>query len=147
VLIVGAGGLGCPCALYLAGAGVGTLGIADGDTVAISNLHRQIAHTEAGAAAAARKTRSLAAACAGVNSRVNIMTHDAAVTPDAAVALAQQYDVVADCSDNAATRYLVSDACVAAGVPLVSGAAVATDGQLSVYNHAGGPCYRCDSPH
>jgi len=141
VLLVGAGGLGSPCALYLAAAGVGRLGIVDKDTVSLSNLHRQIAHREA--AVGHHKCDSAAAACIALNSRVQLDLHRSGITPENAADLCSAYDVVVDCSDNAPTRYLVSDACVFARKPLVSGAAVGTDGQLTVYNHAGGPCYRC----
>ena len=140
-LIIGAGGLGCPCALYLAAAGVGHLGIADKDTVSLSNLHRQIAHPEA--SIGQHKADSAYAACRAANSTVCVSLHREGLTPANAAAMCARYDVVVDCSDNAPTRYLASDACVVAGRPLVSGAAVGTDGQLSVYNHAAGPCYRC----
>eukprot|EP00892_Ulva_mutabilis_P003198 jgi/Ulvmu1/1287/UM011_0011.1 len=125
-------------------AGVGQVGIADSDTVSLSNLHRQIGHTEAGVGLA--KTSSLQAAASAINSVPEIRTHDEGVTKSNAQALCQDYDVVADCSDNPYARYLVNDACVLAGVPLVSAAAVGTDGQLSVYAHNGGPCYRCIYP-
>jgi hypothetical protein len=89
------------------------------------------------------KTESLKDACAALNSTVVIEQHRTRLLPDNAVTLCAAYDVVADCSDNPSTRYLVNDACVATGKPLVSGAAVGTDGQLSVYGYQGGPCYRC----
>lgn len=88
------------------------------------------------------KTESLRMCCNALNSAVRIVTHDKRLTPGNAAALCAAHDVVADCSDNPATRYLVNDACVATGTPLVSGAAVGTDGQLSVYGYKGGPCYR-----
>lgn len=121
-------------------AGVGRVGIADSDTVSLDNLHRQIGHTEA--RVGTHKTASLRSAASSINSVPDVCTHDDGVTPHNALALCRQYDVVADCSDNPYTRYLVNDACVLAGVPLVSAAAVGTDGQLSVYGHDGGPCYR-----
>lgn len=120
------------------------MGIADSDTVSLDNLHRQIGHTEGRVGAS--KTSSLQTAGSSVNSLPDIRTHDEGVTKANALALCREYDVVADCSDNPYTRYLVNDACVLAGVPLVSAAAVGTDGQLSVYAHDGGPCYRCASP-
>lgn len=88
------------------------------------------------------KTESLQSTCAALNSQVRIVQHKERMNPDNAVTLCAAYDVVADCSDNPTARYLVNDACVATGVPLVSGAAVGTDGQLSVYGYKGGPCYR-----
>jgi adenylyltransferase and sulfurtransferase len=89
------------------------------------------------------KTESLHSACAALNSSNTVIQHNEKLRPDNAVTLCAAYDVVADCSDNPATRYLVNDACMATGTPLVSGAAVGTDGQLSVYGYLGGPCYRC----
>lgn len=143
-LIVGCGGLGAPAALYLAAAGVGRLGLVDQDAVDASNLHRQVIHTEAAAAAGTHKAASAAAAVAALNSGVALDTHLAGVTRDNAVSLVSAYDVILDCSDNAPTRYLISDAAAAAGRPLVSAAAVGTDGQLTVYCHGDdGPCYRC----
>jgi adenylyltransferase and sulfurtransferase len=147
VLIVGLGGLGCPAALYLAGAGVGTLGLVDrpGDVVERSNLHRQIAHADA--RVGMDKVASAAAAVAVLNPHVAIERHPA-FTPSNAVQLAREYDVVLDCTDNVAVRYLISDACAAAErTPLVAGAAIGLDGQLTVYmldNET--PCYRCVFP-
>jgi adenylyltransferase and sulfurtransferase len=138
--VVGAGGLGCPCALYLAGSGVGTIGIADSDVVALDNLHRQVAHSED--RVGGRKTDSVRRSCSAINSTVQIKVHNEGITPENAVVLCSAYDVIADCTDNAMTRYLINDACVLTGRSLVSGAAVGTDGQLSVYNHEDGPCYR-----
>ena len=144
-LIVGAGGLGCPAALYLAAAGVGAVVIADGDAVDASNLHRQIAHTPAtlGVAKAASLAASITAASPGV-----AVTAVGAVTSGNAVELARQSTVVLDCTDNAAARYLLSDAAAAAGVPLVCGAALGTDGQVTVFGPAasGAPCRRCVFP-
>lgn len=151
VLIVGLGGLGCPSALYLAGAGVGCLGLVDipGEVVAVSNLHRQIAHNTAGAETALPKTESLKTALNALNPHVAIELHEE-FTSKSAVELCGKYDVVLDCSDNVATRYLTSDACAAAGAPLVSGAALGTDGQCSVMCPTEAspdtPCYRCVFP-
>lgn len=144
VLVVGAGGLGCPAALYLAGAGVRLLGIVDDDVVEASNLHRQVGHTEA--AVGVPKAVSLAQAVRALNSGVQVTPHVECFTPSTAASLVAPYDVVVDCTDNPATRYLVNDACVLRGVPLVSGAAVGTDGQASVHGWRGGPCYRCLHP-
>ncbi|KAL4451956.1 hypothetical protein ABPG75_007618 [Micractinium tetrahymenae] len=145
VLIVGAGGLGSPAALYLAAAGVGRVGIVDRDTVELSNIHRQVIHKEA--TVGMHKALSAAEACRALNSSIQVETHLEALTPANAVQLVRQYDVVVDASDNAPTRYLISDACCAAGRSLVSGAAIGTDGQLTVYCHGeDGPCYRCLFP-
>ncbi|KAI3437915.1 hypothetical protein D9Q98_000360 [Chlorella vulgaris] len=145
VLIVGAGGLGSPAALYLAAAGVGRLGIVDKDSVELSNIHRQIIHREADVGV--HKAVSAAQSCRALNSSIQVEVHCESFTPANAVHLVRQYDVVVDASDNAPTRYLISDACCAVGRPLVSGAAIGTDGQLTVYCHgADGPCYRCLFP-
>eukprot|EP00192_Tetraselmis_astigmatica_P003976 CAMPEP_0117658236 /NCGR_PEP_ID=MMETSP0804-20121206/5758_1 /TAXON_ID=1074897 /ORGANISM="Tetraselmis astigmatica, Strain CCMP880" /LENGTH=465 /DNA_ID=CAMNT_0005464747 /DNA_START=57 /DNA_END=1454 /DNA_ORIENTATION=- len=145
VLIVGAGGLGSPAALYLAGCGVGRLGIVDKDVVELSNLHRQIIHRED--AIGHHKADSAALAALALNSSITVDVHREGISPANAVDLVRSYDCVLDCSDNPATRYLVSDACVAADRPLVSGAAIGTDGQLTVYHHGSdGPCYRCLFP-
>jgi adenylyltransferase and sulfurtransferase len=147
VLIVGLGGLGCPAALYLAGAGVGTLGLVDrpGDVVERSNLHRQIAHDDT--RVGMNKVASAAAAVAALNPHVAIERHTA-FTASNAVPLARQYDVVLDCTDNVGVRYLISDACAAAErTPLVAGAAIGLEGQLTVYMlDSETPCYRCVFP-
>jgi len=152
VLLVGAGGLGCPAAAYLAGAGVGTLGVMDGDVVEASNLHRQIGH--ATARLGAGKADSLITHLRGLNPLPTYVAHPTALAPDNAVAVVRRYDLVLDCTDNPASRYLVSDACVALRRPLVSASALRSDGQLMVLNCpaaprgdvAGGPCYRCVFP-
>ncbi|XP_019403679.1 PREDICTED: adenylyltransferase and sulfurtransferase MOCS3 [Crocodylus porosus] len=144
VLVVGCGGLGCPLAQYLAAAGVGRLGLLDHDVVETSNLQRQVLHDEA--AWGTPKAFSAAAAVRRLNSAVQCVPYPAALGPATALQLVRQYDVVADCSDNVPTRYLVSDACVLAGKPLVSASALRLEGQLVVYNHNGGPCYRCLFP-
>ncbi|XP_026860616.2 adenylyltransferase and sulfurtransferase MOCS3 [Electrophorus electricus] len=144
VLVVGCGGLGCPLAQYLAAAGIGRLGLLDYDEVELSNLHRQVLHTE--------KTRGLpkalsaAHALSRLNSRVECVPYHLKLSSANALYLIGQYDIVADCSDNVPTRYLVNDACVLSGKPLVSASALRMEGQLTVYNHRGGPCYRCLHP-
>jgi len=140
VLIVGCGGLGCPAATYLAAAGVGALTLVDDDAVAESNLQRQVAHSEAGCAARAGKAASLAAAVRALNSRVRVAAVAARLGAGNAAALVAAHDVVLDASDNAATRYLVSDAAVLCGRPVVSGAALGTEGQLAVYNFCEDDC-------
>jgi adenylyltransferase/sulfurtransferase len=145
VLVVGAGGLGSPALLYLASAGVGRIGIVDRDEVELSNIHRQIIHRES--CVGAPKTASAKATLRALNSSVVIEEHPDGFTPSNAIQLVQNYDVVLDASDNAPTRYLISDACCVANKPLVSGAAIGTDGQLTVYHHGDdGPCYRCLYP-
>ncbi|KAI0203888.1 adenylyltransferase [Astrocystis sublimbata] len=153
VLVIGAGGLGCPAAAYLAGAGVGTLGIVDGDTVEVSNLHRQIAHSTA--RVGAKKVASLIAYCRGLNPEVRYVGHEEHLTPQNAEDVVGRYDVVLDCTDHPTSRYLISDICVLLGKPLVSASALRTDGQLIVLNNppapqgsadGGGPCYRCVFP-
>nr|XP_008248647.3 adenylyltransferase and sulfurtransferase MOCS3 [Oryctolagus cuniculus] len=144
VLIVGCGGLGCPLAQYLAAAGVGRLGLVDYDVVEMSNLARQVLHDEALAGQA--KVFSAAASLRRLNSAVECVPYAQALTAATALDLVRRYDVVADCSDNAPTRYLVSDACVLAGRPLVSASALRFEGQITVYHYGGGPCYRCVFP-
>lgn len=144
VLVVGAGGLGCPVILYLAGAGVGRLGIVDCDTVDVSNLHRQIAHTEE--RAGMNKAESGRLAALALNSSITVTAHSVKFSSAVGIDLVSAYDLVVDATDNPGTRYLINDACVLAGRPLISGAALGMNGQLSVYHHAGGPCYRCVFP-
>ncbi|KAM9120815.1 adenylyltransferase and sulfurtransferase MOCS3 [Pangshura tecta] len=144
VLVVGCGGLGCPLAQYLAAAGIGRLGLVDHDVVEMSNLHRQVLHGEA--REGLPKALSAAATLRQLNSTVQYVPYHLVLSPSTALELVRQYDVVADCSDNVPTRYLVSDACVLAGKPLVSASALRLEGQLVVYNYQGGPCYRCLFP-
>lgn len=142
VLVIGAGGLGSPLMLYLAAAGVGTLGVVDDDRVELSNLQRQIAHTTA--RIGAPKVHSAAEAAAAINPGVRIEPHALRLTADNALALISGYDLVCDGTDNFATRFLVADACALARKTLVSAAVLRFEGQLSVFKpHEGGPCYRC----
>jgi sulfur-carrier protein adenylyltransferase/sulfurtransferase len=144
VLIVGAGGLGSPAALYLAAAGVGRIGIADADRVDVSNLHRQILHRSADVGL--RKSDSARAAIESVNPFVQVDAIDERVTSANALSLIARYDLVIDGSDNFPTRYLLSDACVLAGRPLVYGSVDRFEGQVSLFATAEGPCYRCLFP-
>jgi adenylyltransferase/sulfurtransferase len=147
VLVVGAGGLGSPLLLYLAAAGVGTIGIVDDDTVDLSNLQRQIAHTTA--RLGQPKADSAAAAAAAINPGVALQPHRTRLTAGNALALLAGYDIVCDGSDNFATRFLVADACVLARKTLVSAAVLRFEGQLATFKpHAGAafPCYRCLYP-
>ena len=144
VLIVGAGGLGSPLALYLAAAGVGTLGIVDFDAVEESNLQRQIAH---GTSAVGRpKLASVAARLADLNPLVKLELHELKLDRTNAMDLVRRYDVVADGTDNFATRDLVNDACVLAKKPNVYGSILRFEGQASVFDASRGPCYRCVFP-
>jgi molybdopterin/thiamine biosynthesis adenylyltransferase len=136
VLIVGAGGLGAPAALYLAAAGVGRIGIIDADTVSLSNLQRQVLYDVADVGTA--KTAAARARLAGLNPHVTIEVWPEAITADNAAARIAGFDLVLDGCDNFETRLLVSDACLAAGVPLVSGAIGRWTGQVGVF--AGAPC-------
>lgn len=145
VLVVGAGGLGSPVLLYLAAAGLGTIGVIDDDRVDLSNLQRQIAHTTD--RLGLPKARSAAAAARAINPAVRVETFETRLSAENALDLIGRYDLVCDGSDNFATRFLVADACALAGRTLVSAAVLRFDGQLSVFKpHAGGPCYRCLHP-
>ncbi len=141
VLLVGAGGLGSPAALYLAAAGVGTLGIVDPDAVDVTNLQRQILHGTR--AVGASKVASARARLSDINPHVAIETGAVRLTSENALQIVSRFDVVVDGSDNFPTRYLVNDACVLTGRPNVYGSVYRWEGQLSVFAAAGGPCYRC----
>ncbi|MDA8382128.1 MAG: HesA/MoeB/ThiF family protein [Betaproteobacteria bacterium] len=145
-LIVGAGGLGSPVALYLAASGVGHLTVCDGDTVEVSNLQRQILHGEA--ALGRNKAASAKESLARLNASVEVTAVPRAVGKPELRGLCAQADVVVDCSDNFATRHAVNDACVAARRPLVSGAAIGFDGQVAVFDLRApeSPCYHCLFP-
>ncbi|XP_027084687.1 adenylyltransferase and sulfurtransferase MOCS3-like [Coffea arabica] len=144
VLVIGAGGLGSPALLYLAACGFGRIGIVDHDVVELNNLHRQIIHTEA--YIGRPKVESAAAACRAINSTVEIVEHKEAFRATNALGIVRKYDIVVDATDNVPSRYLINDCCVVLGKPLVSGAALGLEGQLTVYNYNGGPCYRCLFP-
>ncbi|WP_428539048.1 HesA/MoeB/ThiF family protein [Rhodopila sp.] len=142
VLVVGAGGLGSPLMLYLAAAGIGTIGVIDDDVVDLSNLQRQIAHTTD--RIGTPKVASATQAAHAINPDLKVEAHAARLSADNALDLIGRYDVVCDGTDNFATRFLVADACVLAKRTLVSAAVLRFEGQLSVFKpHAGGPCYRC----
>jgi len=145
VLVVGLGGLGCPAALYLAAAGVGGLVLVDGDDVEVSNLQRQIAHTEADIGN--NKARSAAAAITALNPATRLDVLDSALAEDAMPGVVADVDLVLDATDNYPVRYALNRACIDAAVPLVSGAAVRSEGQVAVFDPVrGGPCYRCLYP-
>ena len=141
VLIVGAGGLGSPAALYLAAAGIGTLGIVDFDLVDRSNLQRQIIHGTSNIGAP--KTDSARARLHDVNPHVTVETFAERLSSANALEVLKAFDVIVDGSDNFPTRYLVNDACVLLGKPNVYGAVFRFDGQVSVFSAKQGPCYRC----
>jgi sulfur-carrier protein adenylyltransferase/sulfurtransferase len=144
VLCVGAGGLGAPASMYLAAAGVGTLGLVDFDVVDASNLHRQIIYgtPDVGKGKLEASRERLTA----MNSGVKVVTHEVALTSKNALDVLKDYDVVLDGTDNFQTRYLVNDACVQLGKPNAYGSIFRFDGQASVFGVKGGPCYRCLYP-
>ncbi len=144
VLIIGTGGLGSPASLYLAAAGVGTLGLVDFDRVESSNLQRQVVHGTSTLGQA--KVESARRRLQDLNPDIHIDAHDCALTPDNALQLVEAYDLVVDGTDNFASRYLLNDACVLLKRPLVYGALHRFDGQMSLFNHLDGPCYRCLYP-
>jgi len=144
VLIIGAGGLGCPVIQYLVAAGVGKIGIIDGDDIDASNLQRQILFNESDigenkAQTAAKKMRAL-------NSVIEINAYDEFLSTNNAVDYFKQYDIIVDGSDNFGTRYLVNDACIICSKPLVFGSIFKFEGQVSVFNYQNGPSYRCLYP-
>jgi adenylyltransferase/sulfurtransferase len=141
VLLVGAGGLGSPAALYLAAAGVGTLGIVDADVVELSNLQRQVLHGQT--TLGMPKTESARRRLGDLNPQVHVEAHPVRLTSDNALELLGGYDLTVDGSDNFPTRYLVNDASVLLGKPYVYGSIFRFDGQVSVFAAADGPCYRC----
>jgi len=144
VLVVGAGGLGSPALMYLAAAGVGTIGVVDADVVETSNLQRQIVHSDGDVGRL--KTESAAETVARVNPQVTVVRHDVRLDSTNAVEVLRDYDVILDGTDNFPTRYLVNDACVLLGKPHVWGSIFRFDGQVSVWWAEHGPCYRCVFP-
>jgi adenylyltransferase/sulfurtransferase len=148
VLVVGAGGLGSPALLYLAAAGIGTIGIVDFDHVSLSNLQRQVAHATADVGR--RKTDSARDTITAINPHVAVEAHTERLTGDNALDIIGRYDIVADGSDNFPTRFLINDACFFAKKTLVSAAVTEFDGQLATFKaHERGhgwPCYRCLFP-
>lgn len=144
VLVIGCGGLGCPVLSYLTGAGIGTLGIADHDTVDESNLHRQILF-DAGQLGL-KKVDCVKEKLNRQNPYVKIVSYPFSVTSENAAEIIKQYDLVIDGSDNIETRYLVNDICVQENIPFVYGAIYKFEGQVSVFNYKNGPTYRCVFP-
>ena len=145
VLVVGAGGLGSPALMYLAGAGVGTIGVIDDDVVALSNLARQVIHTDA--RSDMPKVFSAEIAIKALNPHVEVRPYHRKLNDDIAEELIDGYDLVLDGTDNFATRHLVNRACVATGTPLISGAITGWEGQISLFDPVrGAPCYACLFP-
>jgi molybdopterin/thiamine biosynthesis adenylyltransferase/rhodanese-related sulfurtransferase len=145
VLILGTGALGSPSSLYLAAAGVGTIGLVDFDTVDMSNLQRQIIHTVD--RVGMLKTESAQKQLNALNPGIKVIRHDVRLSSENVMDIIKDYDVVVNCGDNFPTRYLISDACVFAKKPLVDGAIFRFEGQATVFHPAaGGPCYRCLYP-
>jgi molybdopterin/thiamine biosynthesis adenylyltransferase/rhodanese-related sulfurtransferase len=144
VLCVGTGGLGAPLALYLAAAGVGTIGLVDFDTVDASNLQRQIIHSTA--TVGLLKVDSAEIMLKGLNPNLNVVKHNVMLTSDNALEIFADYDVIADGTDNFQTRYLVNDACVLLDKPNAYGSIFRFEGQASVFATKEGPCYRCLYP-
>jgi molybdopterin/thiamine biosynthesis adenylyltransferase/rhodanese-related sulfurtransferase len=145
VLLLGTGALGSPSSLYLAAAGVGTIGLVDFDVVDLSNLQRQIVHTAD--RVGMLKTESAQKQINALNPGIKVIRHDVRLTSDNVMEIIAPYDVIVNCGDNFPTRYLINDACVLAKKPLVDGAIFRFEGQATVYHTAkGGPCYRCLYP-
>jgi molybdopterin/thiamine biosynthesis adenylyltransferase len=145
VLVIGAGGLGAPALQYLAAAGVGTIGVIDDDTVENTNLHRQIIHKDA--SIGMPKVFSAQAEMTAQNPFIDVLPYNRRLDAASASELIAEYDLVLDGTDNFDTRYLVNATCVAAGIPLISGALSQWEGQLSVFDPAkGAPCYQCIFP-
>ncbi len=141
VLVIGAGGLGSPAALYLAAAGVGTIGLADGDTVDLSNLQRQILHSTETLGVA--KTESAAGRLRALNPDVQVICHPVFVGDDNIDALIEPYDFIVECTDSFEAKYRINDACFRAGKPFCHGAVIRFFGQIMSYVPGRGPCYRC----
>jgi molybdopterin/thiamine biosynthesis adenylyltransferase/rhodanese-related sulfurtransferase len=144
VLVVGAGGLGVPVLQYLTGMGVGTIGLVDGDTISLSNLHRQVLYStpEVGEYKVTAAVRTLSL----LNPEVTLVPYPHHLSPENALDIIQGYDLVMDATDNFEARYLINDACVILKKPFVYGALHQFEGQVSVFNHQGGPTYRCLYP-
>jgi len=144
VLLIGAGGLGSPVGVYLAAAGVGTLGIIDDDVVDLSNLQRQILHGTSDIGIP--KTKSAEATIAEMNPDVKVVSYNERITSENAFRILEQYDLIVDGCDNLPTRYLLNDACVMLGKPIVHGSIFQFEGQVTVLYPGKGPCYRCLYP-
>lgn len=144
VLIIGAGGLGTPLGLYLAAAGIGKIGIVDYDTVSYSNLQRQVLYSENDVGKS--KAKITGEKLSEINTDIEIETYDVKLSSENAMGILKEYDVIADGSDNFATKYLLNDACVLLNKPFVYGSILRFDGQVIVFDSSKGPCYRCLFP-
>ncbi|KAK6202427.1 uncharacterized protein RJT21DRAFT_19656 [Scheffersomyces amazonensis] len=145
ILVVGAGGLGCPALLYLSAAGIGNIGIIDDDIVDISNLHRQVLHTTNNVGM--YKCDSAKQYISKLNPHVNVKTYPFRLSNENAFEIIEKYDLILDCTDSPAVRYLINDVSVLSGKTIVSGSGLKSDGQLSILNFQNwGPCYRCFYP-
>ena len=144
VLLVGAGGLGSPAALYLAAAGVGTIGLADHDRVDIANLQRQVLHTTAGVGV--KKTDSARMTLGALNPEITVRAHDVRLEASNVMEILDGYELAVDGADNFPTRYLLNDASVRSGTPVVHGSVHRFEGQVSLFHPRSGPCYRCLFP-
>ncbi len=145
VLVIGAGGLGCPVLQYLVSAGVGTVGIVDFDTVSRSNLHRQVLYNynSIGKNKAVEAQKRLSES----NPFIEVIAHTDQLIPENAIDIIKEYDIIVDCTDNYESRYLINDACVLLGKPLVYAAIYKFEGQVAVFNLTNGPTYRCLHPN
>lgn len=144
IMVVGAGGLGVPVLQYLAGAGIGTIGVVDRENVELSNLHRQVLYRESDIG---QPKAEVAAELINVrNSSITVVPTIARLDEENAIDLLKAYDVIVDCTDNFTARYLINDACIKLGKPLVFAAIYQFEGQLSVFNYKNGPTYRCLFP-
>jgi molybdopterin/thiamine biosynthesis adenylyltransferase len=143
VLIVGVGGIGCPAALALARAGVGTIGLCDDDEVEASNLHRQILFADSDASAGTPKVDAAARAVRAISPLVEVLAHNTRLLPHGAIDLVRQFDVVLEGADNYATKFLAADACALAGVRIVHASAVRWMATALAVGAGGRPCYRC----
>lgn len=145
ILVIGAGGLGSPALLYLAAAGVGKIGIVDNDVVDRTNLHRQIIHDTS--TLNLNKAESARIKMRLLNSNIEVVTYPVALTNLNSFQIVEPYDLVLDCTDTPASRYLINDTCVLLGKTIISGSGLRTEGQLTILNfHKQGPCYRCFYP-
>ena len=144
VLVVGAGGLGCPVLIYLTAAGFGNIGIIEYDIVSISNLQRQVLYSEEDINK--KKIDVAIDKLSKINSEVKLIPFETKIVPENALDLLKDWDIIIDCTDNFPTRYLINDACVILGKTLVYGALYKFDGQVSVFNYKNGPTYRCLFP-
>lgn len=144
VLVVGAGGLGVPVLQYLTGMGIGTIGIVDGDTIALSNLHRQVLYNEANVGLL--KAEVAATKLSAINTEVVFKVYPELLTVDNALNIIKDFDLVIDATDNFSTRYLINDACVILNKPFIYGAIQQYEGHVSVFNYLDGPTYRCLYP-